>query len=60
MAELGEEGRIGLKWTSKKWDEIMSWTELAQDRDRWRELVNVLMYRVSIKYGEFFDCLMTS
>jgi hypothetical protein len=44
LAELGEQGRIGLKWTFKKWDEVMSWTELAQDRDRWRELVNAVMY----------------
>jgi hypothetical protein len=29
----------------------MDWNELAQDRHRWRALVNVF----SIKYGEFLD-----
>jgi hypothetical protein len=34
----------------------MDWIDLAEDRDRWRELVNAVM---SIKLGEFLDQLRT-
>ena len=34
----------------------MDWIELAEDRDRWWTLVNVVMnLRVPIKCGEFLD-----
>jgi hypothetical protein len=36
-------GRIILKWIFRKWDRGMDWIDLAQDRDRWRALVNVVM-----------------
>jgi hypothetical protein len=40
---LGVDVKIILKWLFKKWDGGMDWTELAQDRDRWRTLVNAVI-----------------
>ena len=34
---------------------VMDWEELAQDRDRWRTLVNAVIPTGSIKCGEFLD-----
>jgi hypothetical protein len=36
------------------WD--MEWIDLAQDRDKWRDLVNtVLNHRIPYNAGRFFD-----
>ena len=39
----GVHGRIILKWILEKWDGSMEWISLAQDRDRWRAVVNTVM-----------------
>jgi hypothetical protein len=43
LIDPGVDGRIILKWIFKKLDGGMDWIELAQDRDRWRALVYVVM-----------------
>jgi hypothetical protein len=44
MEDSGVDGRIILRWIFRKWDgESMDWTDVAQDRDSWRALVNAVM-----------------
>jgi hypothetical protein len=43
LGDPGVDGRIILKCIFKTWDRGMGWIELAQDRDRWRALVNAVM-----------------
>jgi hypothetical protein len=46
LKDPGVDGRIILKWTSERLDGeggYMDWINLAQDRDRWRALVNAVM-----------------
>ena len=44
LGDLGVDGRIILRWVFRKWDVGgMDWIQLAQDRQRWRALVNVVM-----------------
>jgi hypothetical protein len=43
LGDPGVDGRIILKRIFKTWDGGMDWIELAEDRDRWRALVNAAM-----------------
>ena len=54
LEDPGVDGRIMLKWISKKWDWGMDWIDLAQDRDRWQARVNAVMnLRASLNAGNF-------
>jgi transposase len=37
------DGRIILKWIFDRFDRGIDWIDLAQDRDRWRAVVNTAM-----------------
>jgi hypothetical protein len=44
LEDPGIDGKIILRWIYRKWNvEFMDWIELAQDRDRWRALVNTII-----------------
>jgi hypothetical protein len=43
LEDPGVDGRIILKWIFEKWDGGTDWIDLAQDRDRWRAVVNAVM-----------------
>ena len=43
LEDLGVDGTIILKWIFKKWDGGVYWIYLAQDRDRWRVVMNAVM-----------------
>jgi hypothetical protein len=43
LEDPGVDGKIILKWTCERLDGGMDWINLAQDRDRWRALVNAVM-----------------
>jgi hypothetical protein len=44
LEDPGVDGRIIVKWIFKKWDGGgLDWIDMAQDRDRWRAVVNVVM-----------------
>jgi hypothetical protein len=43
LEDPGIDGRVILEWIFKKWDGIMDWIGLAQDRYRWRAVVNAVM-----------------
>ena len=49
---------IILKWTFQKWDRGMDGIDVAQDRDRWRALVNAVMnLGVTSNAGNFLTSL---
>ena len=43
LGDPGIDGGIILKWTFGKWDGVMDWIDLAQNRDRWRAIVKAAM-----------------
>ena len=45
MGDTVVDGKIIFRWIFRKLDGVggMDWIDLAQDRDRWRALVNVVM-----------------
>jgi hypothetical protein len=63
------EGKRQLERTRRRWEdnitvdlkekvsEVVDRMRLAQDRDKWRSLVNTVMKFGSIKCGEFLDQL---
>jgi hypothetical protein len=59
LEDLGVDGSIMLETVFEKWDGGgTDWTDLAQDRDRWRALVNAVMnLRLPQNAGNFFDLL---
>jgi hypothetical protein len=47
---------IILKWSFEKWDGGMDWIDLAQDWNRWRAVVSVVMsLQVPYYAGNFFE-----
>ena len=56
LEDTGIDGRMILRWIFRKWDGGgggMCWIDLAQDRDRWRQLVNAVM-NLWVPYAENF------
>ena len=43
MEDPGVDGWMIFKWILDKWDGGVDWMDLAQDRGRWRAVVNAVM-----------------
>jgi hypothetical protein len=43
LEDPGVDGRIRLKGILENWDGGMDWIDLAQDRKKWRAVVNTVM-----------------
>jgi hypothetical protein len=43
LEDPGVDGMIILRWICRKWEGVMDWIALAEDRDRWLSLVNAVM-----------------
>jgi hypothetical protein len=43
LKDAGVDGKIILKWILEIWERGTDWIDLAQDRDRWRVLLNAVM-----------------
>jgi hypothetical protein len=41
--DRGEDGRMGSEWILGRLAAGVQWIQLAQDRDRWRAVVNTVM-----------------
>jgi hypothetical protein len=54
LEDLGGDWRIILKWIFVSG---MDWIDMAEDRDRWRALVNAIMnLQVLYNTGNFLTC----
>jgi hypothetical protein len=43
LEDPGVDGWIIIKWIFNKWDGGVAWINMAQDRERWRAVLNAVM-----------------